>query len=176
MASHRRSRRGHRRKGTSLKWSERKTPNTVSPNADRSLAHPPRQAPVSPHNHFVEIKHKRKHPGYLFSPDSRHASEKQALCSWRKRLPSLRSRQAPHRPGMSQEEKAVQNAKKAVDTESYKLYYVNYEIGDTQPSHSPSPTKDLTKVAGTLPRCSPARCIGWPTHGKRSLNLQSRQR
>ena len=59
----------------------------------------------------------------------------------RKRLPSLRNRQARHRPRMSQGEKAVQNAKKALDTESYKLYYVNYEIRDMQPSHSLLPQR-----------------------------------
>jgi hypothetical protein len=109
------------------------------PNAGRSLAHPPRQAPPSP-----------------LQPLSANAlnfiRDKRSQLKQHQRMPSRRLRQ-PHsrwrqEAGLSRHnEKPVDIEKKAIDTASYKLYYVNYEIRSQNSFHSSSLTKGLTNAA-----------------------------
>jgi hypothetical protein len=78
--------------------------------------------------------------------------DKRSQLKQHQRMPSRRLRQ-PHsrwrqEAGLSRHnEKPVDIEKKAIDTASYKLYYVNYEIRSQNSFHSSSLTKGLTNAA-----------------------------
>ena len=183
MASHRRRRRGHRRRDPPLTHPKaasgrgfcvgardtrarlRPIAQPVSPNAGRSLAHPPRQAPASPPNPLTytrqhgnaKLRRERSNllPNLLRECDC--GNLKQVCNCACEQLPTplayaavegKRGREGV--PGSPKAKEAVEIAKNPLDIASYKLYYVNYEIRHAPPSPQPDSHKGFDTRSGVL--------------------------